>query len=183
MFKIKKIVLTCLYVIIGSFSTSVYADSAEAESTISVDIPKTLLLAVEQPAGNIEMTFTAPTKAGDNFDPNASAPNAKDLEVALTSNSENSKVCVQVTTDSGSLSDTGVSFLLLTNGNRLKPVLTLTGNNQQLSNGNLGYFASGTLGQSSERLTITGMLYNLAGVPSSGSFQATLTYTLQEDDC
>ncbi len=154
-----------------------YADTAEAGQTVSVNVPKTLLLAIQDT--NASITYTAPTIAGESFSSKNSNGN-KNIKVAITSNIETAKLYAKATVNNGQpLSAFNLEIDIEGDGGILNNEITLSDQDRLFAN--VSHHASGVLAVTKNKLDLSGGLANSSAIPPSGQYDVVITYTLKEN--
>jgi hypothetical protein len=161
---------------LAMLTSNSYADTDEAEQIVSVSVPKTLRIDIEDT--NTSITYKAPTEAGKSFSSTTKSGH-KDIHVALTSNVSTAKLYAKATVNGQPLSTFNLRLSIEGDGGILDQSVDLTENDQIFAN--IGNHVSGVLTETSEMLRVSGGLANSTDMLPYGTYNAIITYTLKEN--
>jgi hypothetical protein len=160
-----------------SVGNTAHADTNEAGQAVSVSVPKTLLVDIEDTA--ITILFTAPTEAGASFTTSTTTP-VDPIAVAITSNVENAKLYAKTATaDGDSLSDFNLKLSLIGTGAIFPTLVALSDTDVVI--GDISDYISGDFTTTRDKLMVVGDMVDANQIMPYGSYDAVITYTLKEN--
>lgn len=171
----KNIAIASLLTLCVGYSLSVSADEATAGQMITTTVEKVLLISLDDNF-KPELSPTAPSVAGENFGAWAVSNNSSG--VLVTSNVDNAQIKLQSNFD---FSAQNIKLLVGFNNAGSQSFVPLT-NTTEVLLGTIGNIATG-VNRATSPVQITFIATNFTDstqVPSHGSYNATLTYTISE---
>lgn len=167
----------------GAITVSVHAYSANHSDShqVSINVPKVLMIEAEEPNDGIRLRY----------DPNTSQQpivlTPQPLDIAITSNVDTARLCAQASVTNiqegikKQLSNYNLSVTLKGSGQKFTQEKVLLDNVIELAQ--IGQFASGRLGNSSEHVSIESQFTGSSQQVPQGDYRLDITYTLTESNC